>query len=368
MRKEEFSLKNLGELSKEKIAKRKEKEAHAEWVEGFKERKEAEEEERTEDLKILAERDKKAAAKSRAGRQELEFEKTISEKVKEAEEEERQRDIKKMRKKITKKSEEEPSETYEVLPAEKAEDKKEVSAETQEALKELRAVEKKKIKEQEEKLRQELAEEKPEEELYEVLPAKKSGKEKKDEAIIEYLRHAISDHPELMTPEIKKNIDIIKKQEALIIKNEGNAKKNAREKVKNAKEVIQRAQSAVEDYFKDIVKDYNESSVNIKDVEKTMEDAEKKLFSEKYNQYDVAQNSIARFFKERKLKKQLKPKDFDKFEEFKLAYYDAFGRYDRMLKTHTKKYSRLESVLEAGTSFQMAQRGGGEKLPGVRGR
>lgn len=96
MNPEEFSLKNLGKLSKKEIAEQEEKKAHAKWVEGFKKRKKAEEEERAEELGSLA----KKETGRRAFRQELEFEKIISEKVKAAEAEERQKDIEEMRKKI----------------------------------------------------------------------------------------------------------------------------------------------------------------------------------------------------------------------------------------------------------------------------
>lgn len=246
--------------------------------------------------------------------------------------------------------------------------------EVAEMLEEVKAIEETRKEKEKKQLRKELAEKeegvKPEQIIEETeIEEEKTPMQKRDKAMAEYLKHAISDHPELLTPEIKKNLDIITKQEAVIMKNEGSAKKDAQEKVRNAKEIIKRAQPAVNEYAKDIIKDYKTSAAAMNEVREEYEEAQDKLFSEKYDNYDVGKSSIARFFKERKLKKTLKPKDFEKFEEFKLTYYDAFGRYDKLLKKHAKKYGRLEDKFESGTSFQIAHRGGGgEKLPGVRGR
>lgn len=332
MAKEKFSLENLSELSKGKMEREEEISAKLRELPRLSKKAIAREEEISAKLRELPRLSKKSIARERE----------ITEELKQ-------------------------------LP--KGGLKKEPSADTREALEELRAIKEEKIKQREEKkLRRELAEKEevlkiePEQIIEEKELEEEISEQRGDKAMAEYLKNAISAHPELLTPEIKKNVGVITKQEVIITKNEDNAKKGAQEKVRNAEEIIKRAKPAVNEYIKNIIKDYEESAASLNEIRETYEDAQDKLFSEKYNNYDVGKGSAARFFKERKLKKQLKPKEFEKFEELKMAYYDAFSRYDQLLKKHTKKYGRLENALEAGTSFQIAHRGGGEKLPGVRGR
>lgn len=240
-------------------------------------------------------------------------------------------------------------------PSQKSAEEEKPSAETRKALKDLRAAEKGKIKEQEEKMRREISEE-------EETEKDKSSEQKGDKTMAEYLKHAISSHPELLSPEIKKNVDIITKQEAIITKNEDNAKKNAQEKVKIAKEIIKKTQPSVNDYIKDVIEDYKQSAADLNGVREEYENAQNELLTEKYGNYDVTKGSITRFFKDRKLKKKLSGADYEEFEKLKMAYDDAFSRYDQLLKKHTKKYGRLEDALESGPARSVYIRGKSEKL------
>jgi len=220
-------------------------------------------------------------------------------------------------------------------------------------------------------LRRELAEKEDEvleiepEQTIEEAPEESSG----DKTMAEYLKHAIGSHPELLTPEIKKNVDLIRSKDAVIEKNEKIIDKNkdnakAREKIKQAKTeikeaewVIKRAQEAINDYVADVIEEYNASVLQIDKTSDEYDKAQKKLFNKKYDNYDVKRGSIAKFLKDRKLKKKLNTAEYEEFEKLKLTYGDAFSRYGQLLKKHTKKYSRMEDALETGGVLRVGSRG-----------
>ena len=362
MEPKDFSLDKLSELSPEGMAKTKqrrkkgmelaeahveatkkerakqEKEAHAEWVEGFKKRKKAKEEEK----------EKKSHAEWVEG----------FKKRKKAKEEEAGWDeaIKEAKKRL----EEEPENIKEATAD--IDDKFDFSDVD---------VEEKKEKK---KIRKELVETKPED--------KHEARGGSD--IKRHLRANLLDYPELLQPEIKKNLQTIAKNENIIEQNKGNAKKSAQDKIKKSEEIIERAQAAVDGYVNDLVKQYYTSQESLIETsqelwgeqvpgkKKAAGGLERQLLDMAGDKAGLEKNGlfggIKNFFSDRKLKKQLGDK-WDEFEVMRSDYQDKLKFYNNMLASHTKRFSKLEEVRESGTTFRLEPRGlSSEKLPRVRGR
>lgn len=200
-----------------------------------------------------------------------------------------------------------------------------------------------------------------------------------DRPVIEHLRNSLSNYPELVAPEIKKNIDTIKKQdeiiaknETIIEKNEASAKKSAREKVRTAKEAIKKAQDVIsrakggtEDYIADIAAKFNEESRQLAKLAEEYSRLQEKI-AKKYNGYDIGAKGIfggiGRFFKERKLKKQLDTQEYEELLAKKIEYKEAFLRHDELLKKHGKQFGRMEDALYAGHGKTFAGRGSHSEL------
>lgn len=365
---EDFSLENLGELSKEKIAKQQEKEAHTEWVEGFKKRKKAEEEERAEDLESLGARDKKAAAKGRSFRQELKFEKTISGKIKEIEEDERRRDLKQMAEKAAKghdkpfKKEKKQDDKFDFSDAD-AEKKQE-----QKKLRKKPAPEKEAEQDLAE-LRASMQDEEPEEKISD----KKSAR---DGELYRHLRANLSDYPQFITPEIKINLKTVEKQRGALLKyqdvidkNTGNVKKKAqdkikeaRQKIKEAKDAQKRAQDVIDGHIRDVMKHYNTSCALLAQLSEDLNgDGKKQGLVDKINEmyekgmgkgkpYKIekrgALNGLKKFFQDKKLKKKLGEDGWEKFEQLKLDYLVKADAYKNRFSVHAKKYGKLDEIFK----------------------
>ncbi len=286
--------------------------------------------------------------------------------------------------------------------------------ETEEALKELRDTEKVKIKdyeekEEQEKLREKLGanktagkeaeeaewdeaikkakkklEKEPEEKKSHEKRAAKSGSEMK-----KHLRANLLDYPELLQPEIKKNLQIIEKNEDIIERNEGNAKKRAQDKIKKAEEIIERAQAAVDDFADDLIKQYDTSHDLLMEKSRVLFGEQKSgnkkasgglenelnaLYQKKFGPNKAYSpekkgllGGIKGFFKDRAIKKALGD-DWDEFQIKQSEYKQKLDFYENLLASHGKRFGRLEEALEAGIYFQFAPRGRSERLPGIRGR
>ncbi|MFA5133957.1 MAG: hypothetical protein WC459_04110 [Patescibacteria group bacterium] len=291
---------------------------------------------------------------------------------------------------------------------ESAKKRKKPSRATQEAINELREKEAEKMREQEE---DNIPEIEPDEILEEGLEAaeklevakiKKSIDEpeikktqenknalKLENEIKERLRASLSDYPELLAPEIKKNLEIIRKNEEILEKNEGNAKKSAREKVKTAREVIDRATTAVNDYADKLAEKYSDSQEKLMELSRILFGEQKNgrtksvggleaeinaLYQKKFGPNEAYTPpkkglfaGIKGFFRDRKIKKTMGG-DWDEFQVKQSEYAQKLEAYNNMLAEHGKRFGRLEETLESGTTFRLAGRGGSERLPGIKGR
>ncbi len=267
-------------------------------------------------------------------------------------------------------------------------EKQEPSTDTKEALGELRGGEKVKIREYEEKeerkkigrAKKESAEE--QKKLRKELAGEKF--EEKREAgggseIKKHLRANLSDYPELLTPDVKKNFAVITKNENIIEKNEGNAKKSAQDKVKQAKEIIGRAREAVNDFADNLAEKYDESQNRLMELSRELFGEQKKpdkkgtrggLENELNALYQATFgpdkayspekkglfSGIKEFFNDRKIKKAM-GEDWDVFQEKEADYKQKLDAYNSLLASHGKKFGRLEETREADTTFRAESRG-----------
>lgn len=206
---------------------------------------------------------------------------------------------------------------------------------------------------------------------------------KQNKELGRHLRANLSDYPELLTADIKKNLQIIMKNEDIIEKNKNNAKKSAQDKVKKAKKIIEQAQTDVNDYANDLAKQYNGSHNHLMDLSRElfgeqkpgkkkasggMENELNAMYQKKFGR-DKSYNperkgffgSIKGFFNDRKIKKVM-GEDWDDFQVKEAEYKQKLDEYNKLLASHGKRFGRLEEARESGSAHPLYVRGKGEKL------
>lgn len=192
--------------------------------------------------------------------------------------------------------------------------------------------------------------------------------------VARYLKNSLGAHPELQAPEIKKTIGDLTKSEKIYDSNKGNSKKAAQEKARQAAADIKEAKKTINDYIRELERNYTEwtSYLTQKGKELFGEDkgggkhapglADKisAIYQKQFGEgkaYNLEKSGLfggtKQFFQDRQLKKKLGAGEWEKFETLKFEYETALADYNAFFGKYTKKFRRLNEALEAGEGSGM---------------